>query len=161
MGKKNVDNFWTISPILTKFDMQHQLHIRNERVTGNHEIWKTRWPPAAILNFTKTLITFEPFVRFSPNLTWSFVSTRPMHWIGQKCHFSKSKMAADETGNRFENVITSERFIRFAPNLVSGIYSSLERGLKSQKPEICNPRWPPAAILKFTKTLITFEPFIR
>ena len=75
--------------------------------------------------------------------------------------FSKSKMAADETGNRLKNVITSERFIRFAPNLVSGIYSSYERGLQSQKPEIHNPRWPPAAILNFTKTLITFEPFVR
>jgi hypothetical protein len=113
------------------------------------------------LNFTKTLITFEPFIRLSPNLARSFITTLPRHRRGQRCHFSKSKMAADETGNRLKNVITSERFIRFAPNLVSGIYSWNERGMQSEKPEIHNPRWPPAAILKFTKTLITFEPFVR
>jgi hypothetical protein len=70
-------------------------------------------------------------------------------------------MAADETGNTLENAINSERFIRFAPNLVPGIYSSPERDLPSRKPEIRNPGWPPAAILNFTKTLITFEPFVR
>jgi hypothetical protein len=59
-----------VSPILTKFDAQHQLHIRNKQMTGNREISKTKWPPSAILDFTKTLITFEPFVRFSPNFVW-------------------------------------------------------------------------------------------
>ena len=70
-------------------------------------------------------------------------------------------MAANETGNRLRNGITSERFIRFAPNLVSNIYSSSKRDLWSQKPEILDPRWQPAAILNFAKTFITFEPFIR
>jgi hypothetical protein len=122
---------------------------------------KTKWPPAAILDFTKTLITFEPFVRFSPNLAWSFVLTPPRQRMGQKYIFSKSNMAADETGNWLKNIITSERFIRFAPNLVSGIYRLHERGPRSQKPEVHNPRWLPAAIFNFTKTLITFEPFVR
>ena len=86
--------------------MQHQLHIRKKQMTGNHEIWKTKWPPAAILDFTKTLITFEPFVRFSPNLAWSFILTPPRQRRGQKCHSAKSKMAADETGNTLKNAIT-------------------------------------------------------
>ena len=75
--------------------------------------------------------------------------------------FSKSKMAADETGNTLKNAVTSEWFIRFTPNLVSSIYSSPERGQRGLKPEILNPRWPPAANLKFTKTLITFESSVR
>ena len=70
-------------------------------------------------------------------------------------------MAADETGNTFKNVITSKRFSRFAPNLVYSIYASRERGQPSRKPEIRNPRWPPAVILNFTRTLITFEPLVR
>jgi hypothetical protein len=59
-------------------------------------------------------------------------------------------MAVDETGNTLKNAVTSEWFIRFTPNLVSSIYSSPERGMQGQKPEIHNPRWPPAAMLNFT-----------
>jgi hypothetical protein len=70
-------------------------------------------------------------------------------------------MAANETGNRFKNGITSKRFSRFTPNLVYSIYASRERRQPSRKPEIHNPRWPPAAILNFTRTLITFEPLVR
>jgi hypothetical protein len=70
-------------------------------------------------------------------------------------------MAADETGNKFKNGITSKRFSRFAPNLVYSIYASRERRQPSRKPEIRNPRWPPAVILNFTRTLITFEPLVR
>jgi hypothetical protein len=134
---------------------------RRDLQSQKTEIHNPRWPPAAILDFTKTLITFEPFVGFSPNLAWSFVLTPPRHRKGQKCHFTKSKMAADETGYALKNAITSEWCIRFAPNLVFSIYSSTVRRLQSQKPEIRNPRWPPAAILNFTKTLITFEPFVQ
>jgi len=141
--------------------MQHHVHTCNKGMTGNREILKTRWPPVAILDFTGTLITFEPLVRLSSNLAGSFVLTPPRHRKGQKCHFSKSKMAADETGNTFKNGITSERFSRFAPNLVCSIYASRERCQPSRKPEIRNTRWPPAAILDFTRTLITFEPLVR
>jgi hypothetical protein len=102
------------------------------------------------LKFTKTLITFEPFIRLAPNLARSFISTLPRHRRGQKCHFPKSKMAADETGNRLKNVITSQRFIWFAPNLVSGIYSSRERGLRlrNRKFIIQDGRQPPFCILQ-------------
>ena len=41
--------------------MQYQLRTSNKRMTGNREIRNSRWPPAAILNFTKTLITFEQY----------------------------------------------------------------------------------------------------
>ena len=118
-----------------------------------------RRPP--FWNLQKTWITPEPFVRFSPNLACSFVSTSPRHQKGQNRHFSKSKMAADEKPKFTKNWIMLKRFVIYPPNLVCRIYSAPGTSLWSQNGEIHNPRWPPAAILKFTKTWITPEPFIR
>jgi len=100
----------------------------------------------------KNLITPEPFVRFSPNLVRSFVLTLPRRRMGQNCHFSKSKMAADEKLKFTKNLITWKRFVLYAPNLVCIIYYAPGTSLWSPNLEIHNPRWPPAAILKFTKT---------
>ena len=155
MWKKNFNDFWTVNPIWTKFDIQHQLLIRNKSMTGNREIWKTRWPPAAILKFTKTLISPEPLVRFSPNLVWSFVSTPPRQRNCQNRHFEKSKMAADEKPKFTENGISSKRFVLFAPNLVRIIYSTPGTSPWSQNREIHNPRWPMATNIFTWEVLVT------
>ena len=62
----------------------------------NVEIHNPRWPPAAILKFSKAWITPEPFDRFSSNMARSFVLTTPRHRNYQNRHFAKSKMVADE-----------------------------------------------------------------
>ena len=76
---QKMNNFETVRPICTKFGILHSIH--SAPGTGlwpqNLEIHNPRWPPAAIFKFTKTWITPEPFVRFLPNLAWSFVLTPP------------------------------------------------------------------------------------
>ena len=53
------NNFRTVYRIRTKSDFQHLLHTRKCLQSQNPEIPSARWPPVAILNFTKTLIYFR------------------------------------------------------------------------------------------------------
>ena len=87
----------------------------------------------------------------SPNLARSFVLTPPRHRKYQNRHFSKFKMAADEKLKFTKNWIASKRFVRFEPNFAFSINSALGTRLLSHNHEKNrNPRWPMAAILKFT-----------
>ena len=52
-----------------------------------------------------------------------------------------------------KNLITSKLFVLYATNLVRIIHFAPGTSLWSQNVEIHNPRWPPAAILKFAKNL--------
>ena len=144
MGKKNLNNFWTVKPICTKLDTQHQRRTLNRPTTGNREIWKARWPPAAILKFTETWVTPEPFVQFSPNLARSFVLTPPWHRKYQNRHFSKSKMADDEKLKYTKNWITSKRFVMHKIWCVSSTsHPEQACGPKMSKFIIQNGRLPP------------------
>jgi len=74
MGKKNVNNFWTLSPILTKFDIQHQLYTRNKRF--NRKSWNLENKMAAgrHIGFHKNLNNFRTV---SPIITKFGTELRP------------------------------------------------------------------------------------
>ena len=116
----------------------------------NVEIHNRRGPKAAILKFAKARLTPEAFVRFSQNLAQSCVLAPHRHRKYQYRHFSKSKMAAEEKVKFIKNWITSKRFVRFEPDFVFSINSALATRVWSHNHENRNPRWPMAAMLKFT-----------
>ena len=89
-------NFWTVQATCAKFRSNIELVTLNEKIGKKFENNGIQDGGAAILKFTKSLITPEPLVRFSPNLAWRFVLTPSRQRKYQNRHFSKSKMAADE-----------------------------------------------------------------
>jgi len=129
---KNLNNSWTVCPILTKFGMELRLDTPETTEVSKPPFSKSKMAADEKLKFTQNWITLKRFILYAPKLTCIIYSAPGTSLWSQNREIPNPRWPSAAILKFTKTWITPEPLVRFSPNLAWGFVLTPSRHRKCQ-----------------------------